>query len=315
MTGSDQPGWKPLYSTTWVRTRYFVEDGLIRPAGARLEAYDPFREGYFPPDSPKAGQSIYLGLLALNLRRETEIEQWVNRWGILGLCQHQIVASLHPAEFQPAGLYDYVRECVLVVDEPSRWGICYQVVLKSDYFASYFPALRSGDLTTRPRDPEELEVEELWSRLCEPVEGFREAVRQLREAYNLCQSWQSGRRSEDLFDRIGVQLTYHIHRTHNALGYSAVDDTWRDAWSFPSLLSALYMMLYQDFINGRELRVCGREGCGRPFVADRDRQRFCSDSCRNRVKQKAWRERQEQKKQALAEAPPEGVSMPSSPAS
>jgi len=82
-------------SAAWVRCRYFVQDGYIRPVrGAHVEAYDPF-EAYYANDSALLGRSLYLQLVDLDTTNEQEIEKFVSRWGLLGLFQHNLIQARH----------------------------------------------------------------------------------------------------------------------------------------------------------------------------------------------------------------------------
>jgi hypothetical protein len=66
--------------------------------------------------------------------------------------------------------------------------------------------------------------------------------------------------------------------------YLGEDGTLQRAWRCPSLLQAMYFMLYLDLTGGRSVRKCGSAGCGKYYLAGlHSRSKYCSARCANRA--------------------------------
>lgn len=65
---------------------------------------------------------------------------------------------------------------------------------------------------------------------------------------------------------------------------------WEPTWEISSLYGALHVMLLQDITLRRALRKFCQK-CGREFVTDNPRQKYCTDLCRNAAEQARRRAR------------------------
>ena len=114
----------------WVRRRYYVENGYIRPVvGSKVEYYDPFEEAYFDANTPREGTSLYLELIALDLEDIPAIERFTSRWGLLGLCQHRLLQHRRV-------MTDEDRDEV-IADTPPEW-------VTEEQFSSASSAIATG---------------------------------------------------------------------------------------------------------------------------------------------------------------------------
>jgi len=70
-------------------------------------------------------------------------------------------------------------------------------------------------------------------------------------------------------------------------------------WSFDSLLSALYLMLYLDLTKGSVIRLCANKLCGNYFVPGKDKRadaEYCCTGCQDRAeKRRYWKNHPEKR--------------------
>lgn len=151
----------------------------------------------------------------------------------------------------------------------------------TDYYARFFPSGRFASMHSK----------QLWDELAEPLTDIDQAVADLRENYDLCsrakseRSWKLDRDVREVFDTHlqGVSLTVELAEDRAG--------RWRAAWAFPSLLSAVYWMLREDFTKpGRRLLYCQRQDCRKPLITDRSDKFFCTGgTCKNTHKSRVRR--------------------------
>jgi len=156
-----------------------------------------------------------------------------------------------------------------------------------EYYANFFP---DGDLPAP-------DSRVLWDTLNEPTLDFHFAVNRMRANYALCVRAQQAGPTGPLGAQLRKAFAYHLHGVTPVL----VDDRdgdvkWRMSYRFPSLLSAIYMMLLRDFTNPRlSLRHCANDRCTSPVITNRTgvtTGKYCSDKCKNIKNSKNWRARQ-----------------------
>jgi hypothetical protein len=195
-------------------------------------------------------------------------------------------------------------------------GWCVERPLQT-YCAPYFP---DGGSQTRPssHDQDGYEISDRrlfalldsmsrWDFLAEPVQEFQEAADEFRSTFR---DWQRLSRSTENDGEAGLlkqRLDDHVRHVHPTLVIERDDregpghlhgrggrqaggaKPWSSGWSFPSLLSAAYMMLLQDLAGNRNIRFCANERCGGPFVTDRADKLYCSPACKNAQQQRTHR--------------------------
>jgi hypothetical protein len=295
--------------TRWVKRRYFVQDGYIRPVpGGESVLYDPFL-GYSHEDHPTKDRSSYLQLLDVKLDDEREIEEWTSTWGLLGLFQDRLVQARRTIQTKtgPETLIEWGSTAAassvfegLASSGPGKptdskvllaWEPLGEIVERplEEYFRKYFPFLQPEQHYPPLASPK------LWDHLSEPLDEFKIAVHNLRFTVERAktgpsktgdaiedetQAWMHPRRLQHTINP-RVQRVYRAVRPTADGGLAAV-------WVFPSLLSALYTMLMEDVTGGR-LRECSNERCRKPFVPGRSDQSYCSTRCKNAVLQRRRR--------------------------
>lgn len=199
---------------------------------------------------------------------------------------------------------------VAIVRDPN--GGRYRQIPAADYCRSYMPELyrhagsQSHD-TVSQLLPLVLSTEQRWDYMCEPLDEFRKAVSEFQTTYRICSEWSTGSRPRYLIWQIDRQFQRHFQQVHpypfhpqneaiettllDEAGDQTTDEPWRIAWAFPTLLSAAYMMLFLEFTGNSRLSYCANNTCSRPMVAQHPSRIYCSDSCQNVVKQRAFRNR------------------------
>jgi hypothetical protein len=275
--------------TRWLRRPYFVQDAYLRPVrDGRAVPYDPF-VGYTHDYHPKEGPPIYLELQELDLENEAAIGAFATKWGLLGVFQDGLVQTRARVRGQgwfvisPDAEIDYAnldkseaRQEATVILETDRGE--YTELPFTEYYPRYFPDLRFA--------PEELPqpfllLEEAgWDYLCEPLDEFVRKVTELKDVIQ--RAFGEG----NALDYAAGRLCTHLRRVH--LYVAPEGRQLVRKWAFPSLLSALYAMLMQDATGGR-LRECQNARCGKPFVARRKDQEYCSKLCRDATRQRELR--------------------------
>lgn len=154
-----------------------------------------------------------------------------------------------------------------------------------EYYNHFFP---DGDMPT-PDSPV------LFDSLSEPAMGFQHAVLGIRNTYALCVQAQQSGLSEEEAEELDSHFTRNLLAVTPGLG-SVIENgkrKWEERQRFPSLLSAIYLMLLRDFTTPhRFLRLCAKEGCGRPVITDRVDRIYCSNPCKSTANTRNSRARQ-----------------------
>lgn len=212
-------------------------------------------------------------------------------------------------------------------NDPTKRGVVltrgplvgYREVPLLSYFGQFLP-----DLSGWPDMPNPLEAEAigspllfpsihapvLWDYLCEPLDAFRSEVRAFQGLARLCAKWKDGEQGEAARSELQTTFTRHLGRSHPTLGWldqseqdvSAAKQiapsnhaAWLASWSFPSLLSAAYLMLLFDFTD-QFPRICKNTACRKLFVVSSPKRLHCSDRCLNQQKQRDHYARSKQKR-------------------
>lgn len=152
----------------------------------------------------------------------------------------------------------------------------------ASYYRPFFPTLDTGD-SLQVYQHARLSSPTFWGHLCEPLEMFKASVTEFKKVVR----WSS---SPDPAEKAFVAL-YIRSRLSKVRFDARVDNKGRflRTLRFPSLLSALYVMLVEDLDKG-VLRVCPRVTCKRPFVPNRTDRTHCSTRCRDADRQKRLRD-------------------------
>lgn len=309
-------------------------------------------------DGPQHGQLLWEHLRDLDTRSEQHILNFVREWGLLGLCQHWMiqyrgadllraadkddpqagVEILEGWDFQrwvwlsdwrrPTDLVKTLRgnEAVVLLALP---GAGYLEVPAAEYIPRYFPYVLSLPRDGAKDDPQAGAAFHLPfcfpyllpERQCEPLQEFKDAVKQFQEAVEVCTDARDGGHAPGpeirglsagfaatdsrwwLYRHPGAgnpvwhALELHLRRVH--LGPAFNEGRWDIGWRFPSLLSVAYLQLLQDFTGGR-LRRC--KECLTPFrVGRRSDQEYCTPACRYRANQRKYDAAKAAKKKGVVE--------------
>ncbi|MDP2898367.1 MAG: hypothetical protein Q8Q12_17655 [bacterium] len=205
-----------------------------------------------------------------------------------------------------------------------------------DYYCRFFPQLAGGwsPVLRNPKHPEvkvtddgelrsavsfpSIHSPEVWAHMCENVYEFGNEVRVFRDTLSLVRRLQNKTTSES--ERATLEQVLRQRFSHALAGVrpafraaasgaaergkrTAAHRPFTDSWFYPSLLSAYYMMLYLDVIEGRLIRECPR--CRELFVSDLEGKAYCSSDCQTYAKLKRSRKRQREKEKA--QMAPNGV--------
>lgn len=289
-----------------MRFSYYELDGNgnVVPRG-RLEGYDPFRFYYAPIPEKLARQVLsYKGIAGLehnplyihtlwasiNPSKTAEILAFVNLFGLPWINEPNIIES---TSYEPiVGYYGSLFRPVPIQE--------IQAELRLFSWIATLAASVRGDLR---------QLREVLT------EGFPN-VREWPLAYDYVELEliYKGYAATIDTDSVEIALTaadvletvFRIHQRHVVprviVGSLEEWGEWFDAleqssnkkcspqfsiypsWEYDSLLSAMYLMLFLDFLQGRKIRKCGNSLCGRFFKANRDDQKYCSPECQNRAK-------------------------------
>lgn len=131
--------------------------------------------------------------------------------------------------------------------------------------------------------------EEFWRAYCEPIESISGAVAILRGIFEALGALKDGdpdwEKDEGLTFEPLLQLNALITSVNPVLSVERRTVTWQA----PSLLSALSIMMVQDFLGESRLLCC--EGCGNAFTAVAYQKLYCSSTCRQRIVKRRQRSR------------------------
>lgn len=246
-----------------------------------------------------------LELAALDLTDQSAIEEFLNRWGLLGLDQPVPEESnLPPAhrlrpqwtEVVSRGETPVFEKVVdawlgmvsMRVNCAERAGptiIDAYNVAYGRYYPKRFRILAQVH--------QFLEMGVYWNEYSEPLQEFVAAAREFQATFALYEKMRSKTKTFSYDDAYALEQLNERHLRHVApaavvrrptrgatrrsdpVGFVAMS-----GWRFRSLLSACYMLLLLDANAGRRLRRCANESCRHPFSAGRADKDHCSENCR-----------------------------------
>jgi hypothetical protein len=233
----------------WVRRRYVIAGNFIRPVrGATVEDYDPYAED-------ASQRPAYLELAGLDTTDERAVEEFVSRWGLLGLFFHpllqiQLASSRSGDADRAYTVRDLLRsDCSdpvteLLEQDPAVKGTAtlwdsgrgeYSVRDLERYCHDYFPDLRTerGDAAGEPGDYGNLRRHpfvilasgQLWDYLSEPLDAFRAAAADFQAFFADCVRWSEGsggsedaRTARRLVELQG-RVESHLRHVYPVFGY------------------------------------------------------------------------------------------------
>jgi hypothetical protein len=350
----------------WVRPRYYIEGGFIRPIpGSPVEQVNPFEvEREQPTHKHHRPRRLHEDLAAVDPADQRSLQSFVDRWGLLGLIQHVEPRDyrIHSVELACDPVDQYARDEPGWVRETERkWkeaGHTLRAYLQApvstsrlwvDYLGSgkvhtseqghgepdlwkkhygrYFPGVNRLSQLLRPQrfqtapDPYQalisgLDPEKFWQHYSEPVEAFAEQVEEFRSVFDACAAWNEGNRDDGQLHTFMWRFTHYLEDVHPTPYYPnyidigpippgelrrvakpALTGSWEWRWSFPSLLSAAYLMLLEAFTGACRPRRCPSESCRRLFIPDRPNVLYCSPECQRRQKQRIFRRSKQRRNQ------------------
>lgn len=352
----------------WFRwSSYELRNGVIRPALATLEEYDPWQRYRTNVGKYRTVEQPYLALL--ELQRELErvedrggdsvkagsqpistasviraqndaddlIVRWCNRHGLLGLLSTLSNSICFPAVVRP--LTDYANTRVVSQEMYVRTGGIWHPVLDVrsvfentskradavarreakelsrpgvtwfnressvyelkplDSIKKFFPfsSKSNNESMFHPPCPNQ---QSFWADYGEPVSDFKLWCRLFTRAVEHLSQWparSAGGDTEDL--PIEVERSF---RTLSELAQSAAPSfslrkargTIEEARESAGLLASYALMFLWDHIDGRRTLRC--QNCGRYFVSNENRARYCCVSCRNTAQSRRYRTKKEE---------------------
>lgn len=94
---------------------------------------------------------------------------------------------------------------------------------------------------------------------------------------------------------IGVKPALSFYKEQSNKSFYMQQPTWQ--WEFNSLLSAIYLMVFLDWVQGRSMLCCENPKCTTYFIPSKISSKYCSPSCQSSAKQKRYRDEQKKFKQ------------------
>lgn len=253
-------------------------------------------------EEEKSGKSanqnyIVLSMLNLDTSNESEILNFVNRFGLLGLLQHKYL--------EPKIALINGQKYHLV---PERNG---ELLYSADEIAKKY--------LIDPDDFKETGFYLIKNKMSEPLDEFVEAIIEFqnvgRYAYAIKKAEQniSGplrtlflkvpdfqeRANEDI-KRILPMAKHYVHLllTDGDLGLSRsiiqIGKTWEYKWGFTSLLSAAYFFFSQDMGGNYRLDECPR--CSKLFLSTVSTRLYCSRKCEDAARKTESRKKEKEGK-------------------
>lgn len=238
----------------WFRQKYYVDSGHIKPlAGVRLETYNPF--DYYRHGN-RVVDNLHLQFANIDIDNEKQVEAFYSKFGPMGFLTREAEPSekyVIPVDRQGEELENLLTSCWESVKAFRETNTAFRWLL---------------DLNCAINEKDTVTLGALLG--C----GAQEEKSILaRSTTVILQELNSEVRC-----RVYPQLTFDAA----SLGISQTI-----AWHADSLLTALYMMLLSDVLQGVTVRKC--EKCKRYFEATRSDVRFCSSQCQGAAKTRKHR--------------------------
>jgi hypothetical protein len=96
---------------------------------------------------------------------------------------------------------------------------------------------------------------------------------------------------------ICIEINHKLKNTHQVMYYAPLADEFKENINCPNLLTAMYVMIYQDFITGKKYRKCENETCEDWFLIDSNHdKKYCCERCARLQAQREYRKRIKSKK-------------------
>jgi hypothetical protein len=254
----------PLETTAWFSLQYQVRDnrdGLFLSAirDSKPEWYQPmeYRLPEKRPNKPEGWNvAPHLHLANLNITKQDEILEFVNRWGLLGLWK---------VEGEGWGFSGWPWPYVGGKPRMYQEGLFGDKEFSFWYINPYYENKKSGYYLHRYR---------------EPLDAFIMAAKRFQEFIRLLNGTPNNKsEAQDI-------ANYYLLDCHPVAWYAAKpEESWKSHWQIPSLLHACYLLTLFDLCALRSYRVCKHKPCSRIYLAKRDNQLYCSDNCQNNAKQ------------------------------
>jgi hypothetical protein len=312
-----------------------VGNDILPVRGATVEQYDPWEMYQEVAEKRRTVVTPYSALLEISRRLSPfrgdrrqepvppellkEITRWCARWGYLGVLPsklYQVNGAILQAE--DSGTWEQRRhfriggwgEQRIEGGPPDRtyprpgilvwqwWSRRYeQRELKE--MASYFPAARGELRNFHYPEPNTEEFRHLYA---EPLDEFIMMSLRFREAAEAVSRHLAGvspliedmrAESEFVLNESMALLTSleagigPLHRLEKGALFVRTEAV--------SLLSSFARMLFIDLARGRRVIRCGKKNCGRIFVSDEPRARYCSVRCRSVALNARYRQTQKRK--------------------
>jgi hypothetical protein len=161
----------------------------------------------------------------------------------------------------------------------------------SESLAPFFPSVPASEreLFQYPRPLSS----DFWSAYAEPVGEFIQTAQLLKRV--LSSLYQLETETPEILALYGPSPSYISGELERLTAGTSRVATWHAGgqwwarWKYPSLLSALAMMITEDLAAGRRPRLC--EECGTPFLTSAYQARYCSLRCRNTAQKRRYRQK------------------------
>ena len=94
---------------------------------------------------------------------------------------------------------------------------------------------------------------------------------------------------------IGSIVNERLQNIAPILNCDGLKASFKGTWKVPNLISAMYLMLYMDIVEGKIVRRCKNETCEHYFSSNDKRKIYCSPECAGAQTQRAYRRRKKSK--------------------
>lgn len=225
--------------------------------GSSFNFYSPIEfQGNFRNSQPKKREILepHTHLANVNLKKEEEIINFVNKWGLLGLWKDENFKIRNP----------FLAPKKNLVEHPLGKPFSPYYLL-----STYYPKEKFSFL----------------EKFCEPLELFEEAASQFQELYKML----SQEKSPELIFHIVDSFKLEGAKTKPL--FNNKRDRWDFGWECNCLYHWCYLLSYLDLVEGSIFKRCAFRSCSSFFSAFNPKAKYCSQTCKESAKKARQRKR------------------------
>lgn len=301
------------YKTTWGKYPCSINDNMniVRMTDKPIKIYNPF-DFYYPSES----HSLHIKFASINTSNTSEILNFINEFGFLGLDIKerketlekqlgQIIIEIYKHSTKKESMFDDSERLISTLKNACNLTINHDVSeafesiheesverisLEVDKFRGLLILIENKDNTT---------AEELYKLIFNASDAYHQTFFEMD--YGSYKNDTNKLRLE-ANNCIIYRINDELSLVTPSIDITVFDNNkFQPQWKTNTLISALYTMLYLDLIQGKEIRQCKNPTCHNFFdvYGNYRIKKFCTKRCAQAKASRNYRKRQKKKSEEV----------------